>query len=65
MSFQRHNKIICAEYKKSVPNKSVVDELASLSFAMRRADILDVKSVMEVFIKYPFLREEDEVIPLF
>ena len=61
-SFERHNRLICAEYRKSAPNKFVINELADLSFTMRREDILNLNSIQEVLTKYPFLKEEDEVI---
>ena len=61
MSFECHNKMICAEYKKKSPNKAVVDELVNLSFAMRREDLLTTSSMCEVFTRFPFLKEEEEV----
>ena len=61
-SFGRHNRMIQAEMKKSRPNFTVLRELVSRSYAMRRIDLLEnTYSLTEVFNKYPFLAESDHV----
>ena len=50
------------EKSKSHPNMDIVSELMSVSFAMRRQDILEnVCDVTEVLGKYPFLGTSDQV----
>ena len=62
MSFERHNRVLKEEFKKRYPNIQVVQELMSLTFAMRRADILKNKyDVMSLFTKYPFLQNTEQV----
>lgn len=59
VSFQRHNRVLKTEYVKSHPNMHLVSELMNLTFAMRRADILnnpcDVNTILE---KYPSLQTD-------
>ena len=63
VSFQRHNKALQLEYKKTRPNPQVVRELMTTTFAMRRADLLSkAYDVLTVFEKYPFLNDVDQVL---
>lgn len=59
VSFQRHNRVLRAEFAKAHHNKQIVSELMSITFSMRRADILqspcDINSILE---KYPFLQTD-------
>ena len=61
MSFQRHNKVLVAECRKPNPNQGLIDELANLSFSMRRQTILECVSLQEVLDTFPFLGKEREV----
>ena len=48
--------------KKGKRNKTVVNELVKLSYAMRQQDILENASHVNVILeKYPFLREPNHV----
>lgn len=60
-SFKRHNKAIVAEYRRTSPDRELIKELADLSFAMRREDVLNTLSLKEVLAKYPFLQYEKQV----
>ena len=62
-SFIRHNSMIRSEVsKKEKKNKSVINELVKVSYGMRRRDILENASHVNVILdKYPFLREPDYV----
>ena len=59
VSFQRHNRVLKSEYAKTRPNKKIVTELMTLTFPMRRTEILnnpcDINQLLE---KYPFLQTE-------
>lgn len=61
-SFNKHNRLIQAEFKKSRPNLTVTKECITRSYPMRRVDILEnTYGLNEVFKKYPFLTEPDKV----
>lgn len=51
VSFQRHNRVLKAEFSKSRHNKQIVSELMNVTFPMRRADILqspcDINKILE------------------
>ena len=48
-----------AQYAKPHPNQQIVSELMQITFAMRRADILNFPcEVAQIFKKYPFLQTE-------
>ena len=54
VSFERHNRALQGEYNKVRPNKQVVEELMSQSFAMHWNDLQDNRYDLEaVFEKYP------------
>ena len=58
-SFERHNQILKAQYTKPHANQQIVSELMQITFAMRRADILNFPcEVAQIFKKYPFLQTE-------
>ena len=62
VSFQRHANALCLEFKKVKPNMSVVDDLMTMSFAMRWEDLHNNSyDIGSVFQKYPFLRMADKV----
>ena len=59
-SFARHNSQLKTEARKTKPNRSMVKELMSISFAMRRNNTIeDPKPLNEVLIQYPFLKDRD------
>ena len=61
-SFARHNSTLKSEAKRSKPNRSIVTEFMSISFAMRRNDIIEhPKPLYELLVNYPFLKDRDEV----
>ena len=61
-SFKRHNNALKAELKKTKPNRAMVAELMSLSFEMRRNDILgEGRPLYQLLIDYPFLGDYEEV----
>ena len=61
-SFKRHNKLLTNEYHKKVRNEAVVKDVMDVSYAMRRADILqNPENVKSILIRYPFLQEHDQV----
>ena len=62
-SFERHNKQIKAELKKSRgPSQVVLKNLVDRSYAMRRNDVLaNSYGISDIFKKYPFLSEPDQV----
>ena len=65
-SFERHNRVIRAELKKTRPNATVLKDIISRSYAMRRIDVLENSySLTEVFDKYPFLADPDQVWLIF
>lgn len=61
-SFERHNKVLQAEFKKSNHNAQVVCELMDRTFAFRRQDILaHTYDLQSLFEKYPFVQECEQV----
>lgn len=61
-SFKRHNIALKKEHSKVNANRAVVSKLMSLSFEMRRNDILSCsKPVAELLQEYPFLGDYEEV----
>ena len=61
-SFERHNRAPHLEHGKVHPNKQVVEELMTQSFAMRWNDLHDNSYGLDtVFEKYPFLADVSEV----
>lgn len=60
-SFERHNRVLKAEFSKSKPNGQVVKELMELTFSMRRTDILSQGHSYDPVSKYPFLQVADHV----
>lgn len=63
ISFGRHNKAIQVELaKKGGCNRTVVKELVSVSFAMRRQDIREHSyHIKDVLKKYSFFKEQEFV----
>ena len=62
VSFERHKRALKLEHEKVRPNKQVVEELMSQSFAMRWNDVHDNSYGLDtVFEKYPFLADVSEV----
>ena len=59
VSFQRHNRVLKAEFSKSRHNKQIVSELMNVTFPMRRADILlSPCNINKILKKYPFLQTD-------
>lgn len=54
---ERHNRVLQSEWSKSSRNAVVVDQLMECTFAMRRRD----HNTSDVFTKYPFLQETNQV----
>lgn len=62
VSFERHNRALKLEHDKVHPNKQVVEELMTQSFAMRWNDLhTNSYGLDTVFEKYPFLSDVSEV----
>ena len=62
VSFERHYYALKLEHEKVHPNKQVVEELMSQSFAMRWNDLHDNSYGHDTeFDKYPFLADVSEV----
>ena len=63
MSFQRHNRILQAEWHKPKRNVMVVEELMECTFVMRRQEILlNSCNVQTLLKKFPFLQDPEQVI---
>ena len=63
VSFEQHNRALKLEHEKVRPNKQVVEELMSQSFAMQWNDLPDHSYGLDtVFKKYPFLADVSEGI---
>ena len=63
VSFDRHNRVLIAEFKKNRRNSQVMSELMERTFQLRRKSILEESSdLKEVFKRFPFLQESDQVI---
>lgn len=61
-SFSRHNSDLKKEFCKVKPNLIKVEQLMTLSFAMRRNDVIfSTHTVKEIVTRYPFLSVRDEV----
>lgn len=62
-SFERHNNQIKAEFsKKGKRNQAVLTALIAQTFPMRRKDITESPChSSEILVKYPFLKEGDQV----
>ena len=59
VSFQRHNRVLKAEFSKTRHNKQIVSELMNVTFSMRRADILQSPcDIIKILEKYPFLQTD-------
>ena len=65
-SFQQHQKKLKAEHKKRQPDDSLVDDLMTRSFGMRRKDITEngYSGVQALFEVYPFLQDYIQVFGL-
>ena len=65
ISFERHNKVLQAEFKKTNRKAEVVSDLLDRTFAFRRQDILaNTYDLKVLFEKYPFLQECEQVLSL-
>ena len=65
VSFARHSRVLQAEYKKTTHNPQTVADLMKRTFALRREDILAHSyNLDELYEKYPFLQECEQVIKL-
>ena len=63
ISFQRHNRVLQAEWSKVKRNVMVVEELMERTFPMRRREILESScNVQTLFKKFPFLQDPEQVI---
>ena len=61
-SFNRHNNVLKAEWKKKSHNQSLVDELMEQSFAMCWDDLHSESHDLDsVFDSYPFLQSSSHV----
>ena len=56
VSYQRHIKVMVAEYKKSKPNESIVAQLMEVTFKRRRHEVVN---------KAPLLRDLLDTFPSF
>ena len=62
VSFARHCRVLQAEYKKTTHNPQTVADLMKRTFALRREDISTHSySLDEIYEKYPFLQESEQV----
>ena len=65
MSFKRHNKALQLEFKKARMNHQVINELMSISFGLRRKDILVNPQDLQITLTvYPFLGIPEQVLCL-
>ena len=57
-SFERHNRVLKAEFSKPSPNVANVKQLMEVTFPMRRREILSIGHTKDYhpFTKYPFLQ---------
>ena len=60
-SFDRHNRVLKAEYSKPNPNVKTVQELMKITFPMRRRDILSEGHSFDPLKKYPYLQQPSHV----
>ena len=62
ISFQRHCRVLEAEWRKTKRSPMVVEELMKRTYAFRRRDIVETgRGVEEIFELYPFLQDSDQV----
>ena len=62
VSFERHNRVLQAEWKKSTRNIMVIEELMMRTYAFRRKKILEQPKVVEALLtEYPFLQQPEQV----
>ena len=60
-SFERHCRVLKAEYGKPNPNGKTVQQLMTITFPMRRRDILSEGHTFDPLKKYPFLQQPSHV----
>ena len=60
-SFERHCRVLKAEYGKPNPNGKTGQQLMTLTFPMRRRDILSEGHTFDPLKKYPFLQQPSHV----
>lgn len=62
VSFERHTKVLQAEFKKKNRNTAVVNDLMDISFAIRCSEILEKGyDLPSLFTRFPFLQESEQV----
>ena len=62
VSFERHNRVLQAEWKKSTRNAMVVEELMTRTFAFRRKKIVEHPSDVQMLLStFPFLQQPEQV----
>ncbi len=59
--YERHNRVLCAEWGKASRNAAVIEQLMGLSFALRRRDIMKGMDLITIFSNFPFLQESQQV----
>lgn len=62
-SFERHNRVLKAEFSKPSPNIGNVKQLMEVTFPMRRREILSLGHTKDFrpFNRFPFLQVPDHV----
>ena len=66
VSFDRHARVLLTEFNKTRRNQQVVAELMERTFPLRRKQILEKSSDLNmIFQDFPFLEEIDQVRPQF
>ena len=60
-SFDRHNRVLKAEYSKPNPNVKMVQELMKITFPKRRRDILSEGHSFDPLKKYLYLQQPSHV----
>ena len=60
-SFERHCRVLKAEFGKPNPNVKTVQHLMTITFPMRRRDILSEGHTFDPLKKYPFLQQPSYV----
>ena len=62
VSFERHNRVLQVEWKKSSRNALVVEELMTRTFALRRKRIIENPSDVQTLLStFPFLQQLEPV----
>lgn len=61
VSFERHNRVLKAEFAKTKPDVQLVGDLMNRTYAMRRKDILTQGHSWDPLSKYPFLQVTEHV----